>query len=134
MSPPNSPQESSAATSGSTRRPANWWSLLVLILVIWGGSQAWSWWRDRHSADLVHSLARPGDIVMYTTSTCPYCEVARGWLARHQVPWRECNIELNAACLAQYQSHGAPGTPLVNVKDQWRLGFDPVWLAQALQR
>ena len=81
----------------------------------------------------VKALAEPGQITMYTTLTCPYCAQAKVWLNGHGVPWRECNIDRDAACRATYESQGGPGVPLLNVNGHWQLGFDPQWLAKALQ-
>ena len=73
------------------------------------------------------------DITMFTTDTCPYCEQARQWLNHHQATWQECNIDQSQACQRLFQARGSPGVPLLHVNGLWRLGFDPVWLAEALQ-
>lgn len=122
------------AAARPQRRPTSLWSLALLLLLVWGGHQGWQWWRSTHAVQEIQRLARPGDIVMYTTTECPYCASARTWLTRHQVPWRECNVETDQICLMEFQAQGAPGVPLMRVKGQWRLGFDPAWLSQALQR
>lgn len=114
--------------------PRAWLSLVVLLAVVWGGHQLWSWWRGERMVEQVQHQARDGDIVMFTTDSCPYCARASRWLDANQVPWTECNIDHNAQCLTLFQARGAPGVPLMHVKGQWRLGFDPVWVAQALER
>ena len=126
---------SSAPTPPSepARKRAGWLSLLLILAVVWGGSQLWSTWREQRNIEQVQAHARPGDILMYTTDTCPYCAAARRWLQSAQVPWRECNIDRDAACLATFQAKGAPGVPLMQVRGQWRLGFDAHWLGLALQ-
>lgn len=111
----------------------SWLMLAIMVSVIWGGSQAVGWWRQERAAQAVQAHARAGDIVMFTTDTCPYCERARQWLQAHSVPWQECNVERHAPCALLYQSRGSPGVPLMRVKGQWSLGFDPVWVGEALQ-
>lgn len=108
--------------------------LLVVMALAWAGTQALSHWQAQDSARLVRSLAKDGDIVMFTTDTCPYCATARDWLSAQQVPWQECNIDQDAHCRTVFQARGAPGVPLMNVRGQWRLGFDPVWLGETLKQ
>jgi glutaredoxin len=115
----------------STR--GSWVSLALIMLIVVGGSQAWSWWQGEQAARVVRQLAGPDSITLYTTSTCPYCAQARAWLKAKGVPWRECNVEQDQACQHTYEAQGAPGVPLVLANGQWHLGFDADWLAQALR-
>lgn len=109
-----------------------WKSLAVLMLILVGGSQTWSWWQGQQAAQRVKALAAPGQIELYTTSSCPYCAKARAWLDGHDIPWQECNIETSSSCAQVYEQLGAPGTPVVRAIGRWHLGFDPSWLAEAL--
>lgn len=111
----------------------NWISLAVLLTLVVGGTQGWSWWQQERQGQALRALSRPGDVTIYTTTTCPYCAQAKVWLTGHQVAWRECNIDLNTECLQTFQARGAPGVPLMHVRGQWHLGFDPAWLTQTLQ-
>lgn len=108
-------------------------SLAVILLVVVGGTQAWHWWQGERAARMLQRHATQDDIVLYTTSTCPYCARAREWLRDHDIAWHECNVETDAVCMQAYESQGAPGVPLVRARGQWHLGFDPVWLAQVLE-
>lgn len=118
--------------SQATQRPTSWRSLIVFVALAWGSHQAWTWWRDTRTAESVQAQVRADDIVMFTTSDCPYCARARAWLERHGVPWRECDIERHEACRRVFEAQGAPGVPLLNVRGRWRLGFDPAWMADTL--
>lgn len=104
-----------------------------MVVVVAGGSQALHWWQAESAARTVQRFAKTGDITLYTTSTCPYCAKARRWLDDHHVPWRECKIEQDPTCQQTFAAQGAPGVPLMSVKGQWHLGFDAIWLSQALQ-
>ena len=117
---------------GTPPRTASWRSLLLIVVVVWGSSQAWSWWRQTQATQTVQSQARAGDILMITTTDCPYCERARAWFKQHAVPWHECNIERHEACRRLFDAQGAPGVPLLNVRGHWRLGFDADWMASTL--
>ncbi len=118
--------------NASTPR-TSWASLVVILAVVWGGSQGGAWWKEQNTARQLRSQARQDSIVLYTTSDCPYCARARAWLNAHHIPWRECNVDLDAACKRIYEGQGAPGVPLVHANQQWRLGFDPAWISEALR-
>jgi glutaredoxin len=115
------------------RLPQGWQGLVLALLVFWGGSQGWTWWRDTRLATQLQQLARLGSITLYTSMTCVYCARAHDWLDANKVPWSECPIESDSTCMATYNAQGAPGTPLVRVNKLWQLGFDPSQIAQALQ-
>lgn len=117
----------------TTTTRSSWVSLVVILVVVVGGSQAWSWWRDTRAAEVVRERSPQASITMFTTNTCPYCERARQWLKQIDAHWHECNIDQNESCQRLFQARGSPGVPLMHVNGQWRLGFDPVWLAEALQ-
>lgn len=107
-------------------------SLFLLIVLVVGGMQAWSWWRDEQAASRIKSHLAGQRITMYSTESCVYCAKAREWLGAHQIPWDECDVERDRSCQATFESVGAPGTPLMRVGTQWQLGFDPNGLAQLL--
>jgi glutaredoxin len=115
------------------KRQHQWWVLAGIVLVSLTFSKGVSWWAQERAASTVKQHAKVGDIVMYSTTTCPYCAKARAWLDGHQIPWRECNIDLDKTCQQTFDAQGAPGTPLIYAKGRWHLGFDTDWLGQALQ-
>lgn len=106
--------------------------MLIVVVLVVGATQAWSWWQTRGLAQQIQQLAKPGDIVMYSSDTCIYCVKAAAWFAAHHIPWQECNIDKTPLCQSQFQARGAPGTPLFKLANQWRLGFDPAWMAKTL--
>lgn len=111
-----------------------WLGLLVLVLVV---STANQWWVGRQKAALgrqVAELARAGDIRMLSSDTCAICVVARGWLAENKVPFTECSIEREPACRDAFDATRAPGTPVMLVRGQPQVGFDPQRVLQRLQQ
>lgn len=115
-----------------TTRRHPWFALAVIVLVVMGASKAVSWWTQARTGATIRQHVKPGDITMYTTETCPYCVKARDWMRAQQIPWRECDVERNATCQQAYAWQGAPGTPLMEVKGRWGLGFNADWLSRAV--
>ena len=103
-------------------------------VAVLGASQLAGTWHERGLGQQVAEAARPGDIVMFTTSDCPYCAQARKWFGEHRVAYSECNTTVDAACLAAYEKLAAPGVPTLVVKGQRQVGFQPERVAQALAR
>lgn len=106
--------------------------LLLLVLLVSTGWEAWRAWQQQRAGAALAQLARPGDVRMISSQTCVYCARARQTLQAAGVPFEECFIERDAACAADYQALGAPGTPLLRVRQQLQLGFHPQRVAQAL--
>ncbi len=107
--------------------------LVLLILVISGAS---TWWGQRQEAALgreVASLARPGDLQMLSSDSCSICTLARGWFVQHGVAFTECSIERDADCRARFDQVRAPGTPVILVRGQPELGFNPQRLKARLE-
>jgi glutaredoxin len=116
--------------------PAPWRSLLQLGALVLAVSFAHTWWQGRQAqsvGDTIAALAAPGDIRMISSETCGPCLAARQWLQRHEVAFSECLIERDAACRAEFEAWRAPGTPVIVVRGQPQLGFQPERLAAALQ-
>ena len=99
--------------------------VVVVALVAGGISQGFGLWRESRLGHDMAALAQPGDIRMVASQTCPYCVLARAWFKRNDVAFSECMIETDAACAAEYRANGGPGTPLLIVRGQTQLGFDP---------
>ena len=111
-------------------------SLFVLIGLVLGISAGMQWWHGAREARLGEALARtaqPGDIRMLVSDTCAACHGARQWMQAHRVPFSECSIERDAACEAAFRQSLAYGTPLLLVRGQPQLGFDPRRVLQRLE-
>jgi len=107
---------------------------LGLVMLLAWGAREWLVYRQAHQqGEALRQIVKADDIVVYTTDTCPYCAQARQWLNAQGLPWRDCNVEHDAQCRADYEAKGAPGVPMLKVGDQWQLGFDPGWLMDALK-
>lgn len=111
-------------------------ALLVLLALLLATGAALQWWqghRQQRLGERLAAAARPGDIRMLSSLSCPYCLAARRWLSEHRVPFHECFIERDATCQAAYDATGARGTPTLLVREQVQLGFDAARVLAALQ-
>ncbi|MCW7536384.1 hypothetical protein OOT46_00760 [Aquabacterium sp. A7-Y] len=109
-------------------------SLAVIAGVLLGGAALARWWSEREIERALVRHAGPHDIVMFTTTDCPYCAEARSWLDARQVPYTECNTSTSAACRTSYERLRAPGVPTLVVRGERQVGFDPERIARVLQR
>ncbi len=108
--------------------------LFVILAVVYG---AVALLQSRHSAEqgqVLRTQARPGDILMLASTTCIYCDRARAWMSGQRVPFKECMIETDPACLAEFQARGGQGTPTLVVRGRTLVGFDPARIAEILSR
>ena len=108
-------------------------SLALLLVAVWGGTQGLQAWSRNQLGAQAAAYAKPGDIQMLSSLTCPYCAAARAWFTEYRVPFDECFIERDAACAAKFNAMLAPGTPLLLVRGQRQVGFDAQRVVKALQ-
>jgi glutaredoxin len=109
-------------------------ALILIVAAFWGLSRWAGHGVDAEQAQALRELARPGDILMLSSTNCVFCKRASAWLIEQRVPHRECLIERDAACLAEYQARGARGTPTFVVRGHTLLGFDHERLRALLAR
>ena len=118
---------------GAAPARPGWRSLLGLVTLIVAISFATQWWRGHAQGEVGARLAQraqPGDIRLLSSTTCPYCTLARQFLQRHQVAFDECFIERDARCRADYEATLARGTPtlIVNAREGGSTAPGPVVL------
>jgi glutaredoxin len=77
--------------------------------------------------------ARPGggkQVVMYTTSHCPACKMAKQYMAQKGIPYQEIDVESSRDGMQAFQKLGGRGVPLIIVGDKKMEGFN----SQELER
>jgi glutaredoxin len=107
-------------------------AVLVVGVVAWGLGRVVQTQVQAGHADALRQVARPGDIRMISSVSCVFCAKARQYLTEHRIPFEECLIERDAACMADYKRLGASGTPTLLIRGQRQLGFDPQRVTAAL--
>ena len=111
-------------------------SLLILAALVLAVGSAAALWRLGAPHDLgreVASNAEPGDIFMYSATTCGYCKKLARWFAWHNVPYASCEIDRDKQCRSDFYANKGVGTPLMVVRGQKHHGYSPQKIAQSLR-
>jgi glutaredoxin len=116
----------------ASRKSLLW--LAALVLAVTAASQWWSNHRQGNQGEQMAGLAQAGDIQMLSSTTCAICAKARAWFTQHDVAFSECFIETDAACAARFEATRSPGTPVLLVRGQPQVGFDPQRVLGVLKR
>lgn len=75
------------------------------------------------------------EVVVFTTSTCPWCRRAKEYLANKNLSFREVNVERDAeAAEEMVQATGQMAVPVVKIGETWVVGFHPPTIDQTLAR
>ena len=126
----NRPRSSVALVTPWRRQ--SWLRPLLIAAAAWVALQSWQSYTDGQLGEVLAAQAKPGDIEMLSSTDCVYCERARRYLTEHRIPFGECFIETDGACAERYRAQQSPGTPVLLVRGQRQVGFDPQRVAQAL--
>lgn len=130
-----------------------WIRAALLVGAVWGGWAGFQAVGHQHigasagsvvphagdlSIEQIHALAttvRAEEVVMYSTSECPYCAQAKAWLNRYGFAFTECNMSLEPRCEQEFRAYGADGTPYLVVRGHhMKDGFDSDEFLAALRR
>lgn len=64
-------------------------------------------------------------VKVYTTSSCPYCVMAKDFLRRNKVEFEEVNVENDhAAAQEMVKKSGQYGVPVLDINGTIVVGFD----------
>jgi glutaredoxin len=121
-----------APVPGASRSPKVILGVMAVLIV--GGAAAVFGWltaQERLGADVAR-LAQPGDIRMIASQDCAVCHIAEQWFQEHGVPFSACLIERDAQCRADFDALRAQGTPVLLVRGQPVMGFEPHRVRQLL--
>ncbi|MBB6284520.1 MULTISPECIES: glutaredoxin family protein [Geobacillus] len=65
-------------------------------------------------------------VTVYTTTTCPYCVMAKNFLRAQGIPFKEVNVEVDPeAARKLVETTGQMGVPQIEINGRWVLGYDP---------
>jgi mycoredoxin len=93
-----------------------------------------NWWKIELFLNPIdtQSLADQ-QIIMYSTSWCPYCAKARQFLQQANIPFEERDIEKSAQAEAEHRAIGGVGIPVLKINQHVINGFDPQIIRNAIE-
>lgn len=72
-------------------------------------------------------------VVMYTTPTCHYCNLAKEFFAEHNIPFKTFDVQSDLEKRKEMvQKSGQMGVPVIFVDDTLVMGFDEEKLRELL--
>ena len=72
-------------------------------------------------------------VIVYSTSTCPFCTMAEGFLKQNKVEFRHIDVSSDQAGLKEMlQKSGQTGVPVIDIGGKIILGFNEPAIRQAL--
>jgi glutaredoxin-like YruB-family protein len=74
-------------------------------------------------------------VTVYSTPTCPWCDRAKDFLTKHDVPYEVKDVSRDqAAAMEMIRRTGQQGVPVITTPDEVILGFDQARLAQVAKK
>lgn len=107
---------------------------LYVLLVIIIALIAYQHWNAGDPVSTGDKSDRPPQVVMYGTSSCPACQMARAYFYRHDIPYVEHDIEWSSKARREFRKLGGRGVPLILVGDEKFLGWNQFVVTEALAR
>lgn len=73
------------------------------------------------------------NVIIYSTPTCHFCHLAKDYLAKNKVPFKDYNVaEDQEKAREMVKKSGQMGVPVIDIDGQLIVGFDQPALKQAL--
>lgn len=74
-------------------------------------------------------------VVIYTTSVCPYCHMAKDFFKKSKVAFKEINVEKDQkAAKEMIEKSGQMGVPVIDIDGKIIVGFDKKAIEKALKK
>jgi glutaredoxin-like YruB-family protein len=74
-------------------------------------------------------------VIVYSTSTCPYCVMAKDWLKGKKIEYEDINVGIDQAKAREMiQKSGQMGVPVIDVDGEIIIGFDKPKIEAALKK
>lgn len=72
-------------------------------------------------------------VTIYSTPTCPYCRLAKDYLAKHSITFVDKNVaDDREAAKEMIERTGQRGVPVIDIDGQIIVGFNQTAIKQAL--
>jgi glutaredoxin-like YruB-family protein len=64
-------------------------------------------------------------VIIYTTTTCPFCKMAKDFFKENNIEYTEKNVEIDGEALKEMvEKSGQMGVPVIDIDNQIIVGFD----------
>ena len=64
--------------------------------------------------------------IVYSSLNCVYCGMVKNFLASHNIPFEEVDIDKDPTIVQKLLDHtGMMGIPQVEISGQWIVGYQP---------
>ncbi len=74
-------------------------------------------------------------VIVYSTSTCPYCVMAKNFLKEKKVEFEDVNVGLNQdRAREMIKKSGQMGVPVIDIAGEIIIGFDKPKMEAALKK
>ncbi len=70
------------------------------------------------------SKKRQKRVVLFSTSSCKWCTVAKQHFQKNKIRFREIDITRDQKAAKDCEAHGCRGVPVVLIGSRWICGFD----------
>jgi glutaredoxin-like YruB-family protein len=73
-------------------------------------------------------------VIIYSTPTCIYCKMAKGWLEENKIPFEDYDVYIDAEKRKEMlDKTGQMGVPVITVDEEIIVGFDKKRLMELLE-
>lgn len=73
------------------------------------------------------------EVILYGTSSCPWCHKAREFLKSKKVKFKDVNVENPKAAEEMIEKSGQQGVPVIDINGSIIVGFDEVAIKKNLK-
>ncbi len=74
-------------------------------------------------------------VIVYSTTTCPYCVMAKNWLKDKKVDFEDVNVGINQdRAKEMIKKSGQMGVPVIDVDGDIIIGFDRPAIENSLKK
>ena len=76
-----------------------------------------------------------GNVIVYSTTTCPFCVMVKDWLKGKKVAYSDFNVGLDQGKAKEMmEKSGQMGVPVIDIEGEIIIGFDKPKLEAALKK
>ncbi|UGQ47116.1 glutaredoxin family protein [Massilia endophytica] len=80
-----------------------------------------------------HYAEAKTQVVVYGTTTCPYCAKTREYLGQHKVAFADFNVDKSESARKKYSELKVKSVPAILIGDRLIMGFKPDAIDAALK-